>query len=163
MKQVLCFALAFVLIFSIGMTAFADGSVTKPASSDTTTASFPSIPTYNLEAFNASDVSLGKYSAERASVSMAGFLDKADREAFLAAYDEAKSVTDRVVKYFFWLNVKNFEAPEGFAYFKFPFSCTGENVQVSVNGKSMEVVHVDGNSYYAKLTELGAVAISCDK
>ena len=32
----------------------------------------------------------------------------------------------------------------------------------TVNGNPMEVVHVDGVDYYAKLTEFGAVAIMCD-
>ncbi len=66
------------------------------------------------------------------------------------------------MKYFFWLDVKGgYEIPAG-DYIRYDFTCQGENVQLQVNGKDMEVVHVDGADYYAKLTELGAVSILCD-
>ena len=31
-----------------------------------------------------------------------------------------------------------------------------------MNGKPMEVVHVDGEDYFAKLTEFGPVMVVCD-
>ena len=49
-----------------------------------------------------------------------------------------------------------------FGYGKFKFNCAGDNVECTVNGKPMEVVHVDGDDYFAKLTEFGPVMVVCD-
>ena len=97
------------------------------------------------------------------SVGQEDLLSDSDRAVFMDALAAARAVTDKLVQSIFWLNVKDYEEPADFAYYRLIFSCTGENVQVSVNGKDMEVVHIEDTNYYAKLTELGAVTISCDK
>lgn len=89
-------------------------------------------------------------------------LPPADESIFMAAYEEAKAIQDRVVKYFFWLDVPEEYIPENFGYGKFEFNCDGENVEVFVNGNPMEVVHVGGEDYFAKLTEFGPVMVVCD-
>ena len=105
---------------------------------------------------------IGKDKIVYATVGLANLLPKADKEAFLKAYEAVKAIKDKVVKFFFWLNVKDgYKIPAG-DYLRYDFTCKGENVQCQVNGKDMEVVNVEGNDYYAKLTELGAVAILCD-
>ena len=90
-------------------------------------------------------------------------LSDEDKEAFLAAYEEAKAVKDKLVKYFFWLDVpETYKNVEDFSAFKFTFTCTGDNVVVLVNGKPMKVVKLDGNKYCAYLTEFGALSILTD-
>ena len=85
-----------------------------------------------------------------------------DEKIFMEAYEEAKAIEDRIVKYFFWLDVPETYIPENFGYGKFEFNCAGDNVECFVNGKPMEVVHVDGEDYFAKLTEFGPVMVVCD-
>ena len=85
-----------------------------------------------------------------------------DEARFMDAYEEAKAIEDRVVKYFFWLDVPETYIPENFGYGKFEFNCAGDNVEVFVDGKPMEVVHVDKDDYFAKLTEFGPVMVVCD-
>lgn len=85
-----------------------------------------------------------------------------DEKIFMDAYEEAKAIEDRVVKYFFWLDVPETYIPDNFGYGKFEFNCAGDNVECTVNGKPMEVVHVDGDDYFAKLTEFGPVMVVCD-
>ena len=84
------------------------------------------------------------------------------QETFMSAYEDAKAIEDRVVKYFFWLDVPEEYIPENFAYGKFEFNCAGDNVEAFVDGKPMVVVNEEGNDYYAKLTEFGPVMIVCD-
>ena len=85
-----------------------------------------------------------------------------DEKIFMDAYEEAKAIEDRIVKYFFWLDVPETYIPENFGYGKFEFNCAGDNVECTVNGNPMEVVHVDGEDYFAKLTEFGPVMVVCD-
>ena len=85
-----------------------------------------------------------------------------DEARFMNAYEKAKAIEDRIVKYFFWLDVPETYLPESFAYAKFEFNCAGDNVEVFVDDKPMEVVHVDGEDYYDKLTEFGPVMVVCD-
>ena len=71
---------------------------------------------------------------------------------------------DKVVKDFFWFDLKGEKLEKG-TYVRFIFKCDGQNVKVTVNGEEMEVKPVEGkeNTYLAKLTKLGAVAILFDK
>ena len=85
-----------------------------------------------------------------------------DEARFMKAYEEAKAIKDRIVKYFFWLDVPQAYIPDNFGYGKFEFNCAGDNVQAFVDGKEMEVVHVNGDDYFAKLTEFGPVMVVCD-
>ena len=160
MKKILAFALALTLILSISVTAFAD----KSPSASAEVAVGPD--DYALEVCNSSDKVIDLVPSNkitRLGVGQAGSLDEADRKTFLDNYEEVKKITDKLVLYFFWLDVKNYEKPADFAYYRYWFSCSGENVKVTVNGKEMSVVNVEGSRYYAKLTELGAIAIICDK
>ncbi len=166
MKKIVAFALMLALVLSCGAVAFAANSPVshKASNNGGGTASLPTAD-FELKVYDGSDNMIEEISKDRivyAPVGYAGLLPKADREAFLKAYDDVKAVKDRLVKYFFWLDVKGgYEIPAG-DYLRYDFTCQGENVQLQVNGKDMEVVHVDGDDYYAKLTELGAVSILCD-
>jgi hypothetical protein len=162
MKKAFVFLLALVMVFSLSVTAFAEvtqyPSVTSSGGLDGEVC--------GLEVYNAKDELIDFIPASKVlklSVGQANALSKEEADAFLKAYEEAKSVTDKVVVYFYWLDVKDYKYPEDFCYIKYPFSCPGENVTFSVNGKPMEVVHVDGSKYFAKMTETGAIMICCDK
>ena len=96
-------------------------------------------------------------------VKEANQLSDEDKEAFLAAYEEAKAVEDKVVKYFFWVDIpETYKNTDDFSAFKFTFTCTGENVVVLVNGKPMKVVKLANNKYCAYLTEFGALSVLTD-
>lgn len=172
MKKVLAFVLVAALVLSIGVTAFADNSpvvkdYTRVTADGSASAPAPaSTDESGLEVCNVKDEVIDivpDSKVVRLSVGQENLLSDADRSVFMDALTAARAVTDKLVQSIFWLNVKEYEEPEDFAYYRLRFSCTGENVQVSVNGKDMEVVHINDTNYYAKLTELGAVTISCDK
>ena len=173
MKKVFALILAFALVMSMGVLAFAEEKVVSPdnggsaATVDLGWGMFP-IPApakKGLELYKADDKLLAVVPEEEVvqlPVGQAAELNAEDEEAFLAAYEAAKAVEGKVVKYFYWVDVPESYKTEDFAWAKYEFKCAGENVEVTVNGHPMEVVHVDGVDYYAKLTELGAVAIMCD-
>ena len=172
MKKILAFALALTLILSLGVSAFAEGeSPSKDSSSGTTSSALPVTKGLandgsGMAVCNASDDVIDTVPSSkvvRIGVGQAGILAAESKDALIKAFGEVKSVTDKLVMYLFWLNTNGYTAPEGFKYYKLPFTCAGENVKVTVNGKDMEVVHEDGASYFAKLTELGVVCITCDK
>ncbi len=167
MKKFLAFALIFALVLSCGVTAFAAvSSEVAPSHDDAATAPMPGgTGDWVLEVYNKEDVLIDvvpKEKVVRLQVGSANALSPEDKETFLKCYEDVKDVEDRIVKYFFWLNTKDYVEPEDFAYYKWPFSTSGENVSVTVNGKDMEVVSEGGIKYFAKLTELGAVAILTD-
>ena len=95
-------------------------------------------------------------------VSEAPKLSDEDQEAFIAAFEDARAIEDMVVHDFYWFDIPEEYKTEDFSWLKYEFNCAGELVEVTVNGNPMEVVHVDGEEYYAKLTEFGAVAIMSD-
>ena len=170
MKKAVAIVLAAALVLSIGVTAFADNSpVVRDYTRVTADGSTPapaSTDESGLEVCNVKDEVIDVVpdsKVVRLSVGQEDLLSDADRAVFMDALAAARAVTDKLVQSIFWLNVKDYEEPADFAYYRLIFSCTGENVQVSVNGKDMEVVHIEDTNYYAKLTELGAVTISCDK
>ncbi len=169
MKNALALILALAVVLSLGVAAFAGSSPEgSPAEAPKEYYYGPPLDTLKkdaglLEAYDANDKKIGDIPAEDVTQVVVGDADKleaADKETFLAAYEEAKAVESKAVKFFYWLQVKNL--PEGCAYVKYPFTCSGENVQVTVNGNEMEVVSLGGDEYYAKLTEFGSVAILCD-
>ena len=169
MKNALALILALAVVLSLGVAAFAASSPEgSPAEAPKVYYYGPPLDTLKkdaglLEAYDANDKKIGDIPAEDVTQVVVGDADKleaADKETFLAAYEEAKAVESKAVKFFYWLQVKNL--PEGCAYVKYPFTCSGENVQVTVNGNEMEVVSLGGDGYYAKLTEFGSVAILCD-
>ena len=165
MKKILAFVLVFALVLGVGVVAFAAKSpAPSPANGGYTTRTATTTGN-DIELLNANDEVVATVPAGEViniPVGQADKLSDADKEAFLAEYDRVKEIKDRVVKYFFWLDIPAKYKTADVAYAKYPFTCTGENVEVTVNGKSMEVVSEGGASYVAKLTEFGAVAILCD-
>ena len=174
MKKVFAFVLAFALVMSLGVVAFANSSPVSPSSSGSDTAAVdigfttpmaPAKKEGGMALYNADEKVYATVPAEDVTEVAVGDADKLsaeDKEAFLAAYEDVKAVEGKVVKYFYWVDIPESYKTDEFAWAKYEFKCTGENVEVTVNGNPMEVVHVDGVDYYAKLTEFGAVAILCD-
>ena len=176
MKKILCVVLALVLVCSLGVSAFAVDSPSKDETSADTTAALPVIAEEeedeDLEAGfaicdAATDDVMTVIPADQVKmvpVDEADSLEDADKEAFLAEYEKVKEIKDKVVKYFFWLQIPEDYTVDAEHYLRFTFKCKGENVEVTVDGEPMEVVAVEGeaDTYFAKLTKLGAVAICCD-
>lgn len=165
MKKTLAFVLVFALVLGVGVVAFAANSpAPKPDDGGYTTRTAAATGT-DLELYDAQDKLLATVPGAEVvnvPVGQADKLSDADKESFLAAYDTVKEIKDRIVKYFFWLDVPAKYKTGDFGYAKYPFTCTGKNVEVTVNGNPMEVVSEGGSKYYAKLTEFGSVAILCD-
>ena len=109
MKKILAFALMLALVLSCGAVAFAAGSPRPHKKSyDGVVTSLPAA-NFELDLYDGTDnkiEEIEKYKIVYAPVGYAGFLLKADREAFLNAYEDAKAVKDHIVKDFFWLDVK---------------------------------------------------------
>ena len=121
----------------------------------------PGMGIYNSDGEKIATVPAGQ--VKKTAVKNAKKLSAENKEAFLAAYEEAKNVEGKKLKSFYWLDIPSkYKNMEDFGYAEYKFTCTGENVQVTVNGKEMEVEQTGKNSYTAKLTEFGAVAIFCD-
>ena len=173
MKKVFALVLAFALVMSMGVLAFAEKDVTSPQGGGSASTvdldwgpfTVPAPAKKGMELYNSEDKLIAVVEEEeiiQLPVGQAAELGAEDEEAFLAAYEDAKAVEGKVVKYFYWIDIPEKYKTEDFAWAKYEFKCAGENVEVTVNGNPMEVVHVDGVDYYAKLTEFGAVAIMCD-
>lgn len=166
MKKAVSLLLAVVMVMGLGVTVLAAGSPTSSGTSGTTTAAQPTSPlAKGLGLFNSDDEKYATVPANavrKTSVGNANKLDDEDKEAFLAAYEDAKNVDNKIVKYFYWLDIPGKYKTDEFAYAKYIFTCTGKNVEVQVNGKDMEVEKIGRYTYSAKLTEFGAVAILCD-
>ena len=173
MKKVFALVLAFALVMSMGVLAFAEKDVTSPQGGGSASTvdlgwgpfTVPAPAKKGMELYNSEDKLIAVVEEEeiiQLPVGQAAELGAEDEEAFLAAYEDAKAVEGKVVKYFYWIDIPEKYKTEDFAWAKYEFKCAGENVEVTVNGNPMEVVHVDGVDYYAKLTEFGAIAIMCD-
>ena len=152
MKKVFALVLAFALVMSLGVTAFAGSSGGGASSASTVdlgwgnfTVAKPAPAKNGMELYGADDKVIATVP-----------------EDLIAIVPVAQAVEGKVVKYFYWIDIPEDYKTEDFAWAKYEFKCAGENVEVTVNGNPMEVVHVDGVDYYAKLTEFGAVAIMCD-
>jgi len=121
---------------------------------------------FAFDVVDAEDETIGAVPASEVTivpVKAADQLPEKDKEAFLKAYEEAKAVKDKVVKYFFWVDIpESYKSDSNFDAMKFTFTCTGDNVVVLVNGKPMKVVKLDGDKYVAYLTEFGAISILTD-
>ena len=159
MKKIISILLVVAVMFSLGVTAFAKGSPVATEPKKTTGIGGNGI-------YNSNDEQIGLVPQRKIvfhTVANAGRLPAEDKDAFLAAYEEAKNEQDRTVRNFFWLDIPDeYKNMDGFAYAKYFFNSRGQNVQVTVNGNPMEVVNIAGSSYYAKLTEFGAVSITSD-
>lgn len=121
---------------------------------------------FAFDVVDAEDETIGAVPASEVTivpVKAADQLPEKDKEAFLKAYEEAKAVKDKVVKYFFWVDIpESYKSDSNFDAMKFTFTCTGDNIVVLVNGKPMKVVKLDGDKYVAYLTEFGAISILAD-
>ena len=175
MKKFFSMLLALILVCSLCVSAFA----TSPSAGGTSAVTTAALPvteededTPEVKGFaiceTATDDVVKEVPADQVKmvpVGEADELEEADKEAFLAAYEDVKKIDDAVVKYFFWLGAPEEYTPGEGQYFRFIFVCKGENVRVTVNGEEMKVEPVEGkeDTYLAKLTKLGAVAILCDK
>ena len=159
MKKIISILLVVAVMFSLGVTAFAKGSPVVEPTKKTTAVG-------GMGIFDSNDKQIAVVPPQKIvnySVANAGRLPAEDKDAFLAAYEEAKNVQDRTVRSFFWLDIPDeYKNMDGFAYAKYNFNCRGENVQLTVNGNPMEVVNISGSRYFAKLTEFGAVSITSD-
>ena len=97
------------------------------------------------------------------NVGQADQLSAEEKDAFLNAYEEVKNMEGKIVRRFFWLDVpQSYKDLEDFAYARWEFSTRGENVQLTMNGKDMEVIKLGQGRYWAKVTEFGALAIISD-
>ena len=185
MKKFLSALLILALVCSFGVSAFATSPAATPVDEEgETTAALPEAEPENVLVTKedgtteevlgfaicdaATDEVEGVIPADEveliAVADAADKLDEEDAEKFLEEFEKVKAIEDKVVKYFFWLKVPEDTLKDG-EYLKFVFKCKGENVGCTVNGEEMEVVAVEGaeDTYFAKLTKLGAVAITCDK
>lgn len=164
MKRIITFLLVLVLLLGLSVTAFADKSPSGGDSSGKTTSRYPAASN-GLTLYNSKDEEIGAVPAKdvkKIAVGNAKKLDESDKEAFLAAYEDAKKVEGKIVKYFYWLDIPEKYKTDDFAYAKYSFTCTGKNVEVTVNGNKMDVEQTGRYTYAAKLTEFGSVAILCD-
>ena len=159
MKKFVTFLLVLTLILSMSATAFAAGSPTSTGPKTAATGG-------GLGLYNDADKRIAAVPESKVlklNVGKADQLDAADKDAFLAAYETAKNTEDRVVRRFFWLDIPDeYKNMDGFSYAKLTFGCRGQNVEVTVNGKPMEVVKLGHGQYYAKITEFGVVSITSD-
>jgi hypothetical protein len=172
MKKVLAMILVLAAILSLGVSAFADGSPVAPGSdggnpdlgwADVTTRVPAAKKEDKLVAYDKDGNVIGEFElGKEVAVGNADKLSEEDKEAFLAAYEDAQNIKDSVVKDFFWLPIPKELENVDFAYVEYKFYCAGKNVKLFVNGHEMEVDHIKGNEYKAKLTEFGAIMITCD-
>ena len=154
MKRFVCLILIAVLALSLSSTAFAATAVGASNfgaslllgvydSSDRKIAVIPTKDIWIVAPVNAEDLPPVKH------------------EAFLKACKEELGKDDDTTRSLFWLDITgNYLEMKDFGYVRYPFRCHGSNVKLTVNGKEMEVVNIQGSSYYAKLTECGTVCIS---
>lgn len=175
MKKMFALALTLVLVLGLGVTAFgvnsSSGPDTPPAGPEEIVIIVPSpspspvTPTTmgkGMDVYNAEgDViyTVPEDDITQLTIGEADKLPKDQKDEFLQAYEDAKTIEDQLVKYFYWLDVPDRYKTEDAAWYKFEFKCAGEGVLVTINGIPMEVVHVDGVNYYAKLTAFGPLAI----
>ena len=165
MKRIISFGLVLMLILSLGITVLGAGSPTSGSTSGSTTSAQPQATARGMDLFDSNDNRIATVPAgsiRKISVANANRLGEEDRAAFLAAYEEARSIEGRVVKYFYWLDIPEKYKTDDFSYANYIFTCTGSNGSVQVNGKDMEVEMIGRNKYCARLTEFGSLAILCD-
>ena len=163
MKKIISLILALAVLCSLGVSAFAAGSPTKTTKVEEDVA-IPTTdsngdPCYAICSLEDDSV-IRTIPVDEVSfipVGQANSLAKEDADAFKAEYKNVKSITDKTVQSFFWLDIGDNEVNEG-EYFKLDFVCKGDDITVTSNGNEMAVV-TGSEMCTAKLTEVGAIAI----
>ena len=155
MKRFVSILLVITVLLALGIPAFAAGSPTGSGKKNEAMS--------GLVLYNSDDKVIGVVPTKdiiRYNVRQADKLDAADKEAFLAAYEDARKVDDKVVLQAFWLDVPDEYKTSDFAYARYYFNTVGRNIGVSVNGNDMEIGRLGNGNYFAKLTEFGTVVIT---
>ena len=156
MKKFVSILLAVTLMLSLGVSALATSPVPPTEGGKGS----------GLRIYNDEDVLIAVVpwpEVTRLGVGQADQLKAEDKDAFLAAYDDVKNMEGKIVRKFFWLDVpQSYKDLEDFAYARWDFGTRGQNVQLSMNGKDMEVIKLGHGQYWAKVTEFGALAIISD-
>ena len=156
MKRLISALLVITVLLALSASAFAAGSPTGSGKKDTGLT--------GIAVYNSNDKRLAVVPTKditKCNVRQADKLDAADKEAFLKAYEEAKNIEDKVVLRVFWLDIADeYKNMDDFSYARYYFTTPGRNVELSVNGKDMEIVRLGNGQYYAKLTEFGTVVIT---
>ena len=171
MKRLLAFLLVLTVFLSIQVTAFAarDAGVAVPPNRPGPAAASEDVdggPLGKYFLYNASDELIDEILSNQVlkiSILSASSLNKADGESFLRSYKAAKAVTDKHLRYVQWIDIPKSYKTDDLAYMTYFFDCEGGSVEVTVNGNPMEVKHVSGLRYCAKMTEFGTVAIYNDR
>ena len=169
MKRLLAFLLVLTVFLSIQITAFAaraDGLPPNRPGSAAASEDVDGGPLGKYFLYNASDELIDELLSNQVlkiSILSASSLNKADGESFLKSYKAAKAVTDKHLRYVQWIDIPKSYKTDDLAYMTYFFDCEGGSVEVTVNGNPMEVKHVSGLRYCAKMTEFGTVAIYNDR
>ena len=159
MKRFVSILLVITVLLALGVPAFAD--IPSPTGSGKRDGGAAGS---GLQIFNSDDKLIAVVPSKeviRYNIRQADKLDAADKEAFLAAYEAAKNSEDKVVLQVYWLDIPDeYKNLDDFSYAKYYFRCGGRNIELSVNGKDMEIGRLGNCNYYAKLTEFGTVVIT---
>ena len=169
MKKILAIILAVAAVLSIGAVAFAVSSpVPAPAGVSAKATYDIADPAEVKDTDIPVKSTIPAEAVKTTAIDKADSLSEEDAAAFKAAYEEIQNLKDGKVYKFFWLAIDEEAAGEDFEGLDednalvYRFTCPGENVRVTVNGKEMTVVDFGSSKYAALLTEAGAVAIVTD-
>ena len=162
MKRIVTLVLVVVLVLSLSIAAFAEYTNGVPA----IVVNGGSGPSLLLGVYNSANKKITVIPGEDIAIytiKSASEIPWEDQEAFLKACEETGSTKDKTVRAPFYLWIReDYKELDGFAYVRYPFTCVGKNVKLTVNGKEMEVCPISENSWFAKLTEFGTIVISSD-
>ncbi len=161
MKKFLALVLAFVVVCSFSVVAFAAGSPTPYDPGTYYTPTGTDKETKGPQLF----VDEKEIDGDIIDITDADKLEDSDKEAFLQAFEAAKERANskgKVLKYMFWVPAAGVELAEGQTA-DLKFSCEGTGIFVTSNEEEVVVEANEGIEYTAKLTELpAAVAVFVD-
>ena len=156
MKRLIALVLVVVLALSFSITAFAKQGAVRPADNAGSN--------LLLGVYNTSDVKIDVIPTKDILILTPEFADQLSPYQQMELWNvcaELETENDGRTRSVFWLQIYgNYFNEKDFAYVRYPFRAYGADPKLTVNGKEMEVVNLTGTSYYAKLTECGAVCIS---
>lgn len=155
MKKVISLVLVITMLLALGVTAFAAGSPTGTGKKETGITGAGGV--YDENGKRASGVPSNAVIVRY--LPQANTLEDADKEAFLKAYEDAKNIEGKRLVNVVWVDIADeYKSDVGFVRYYFVTPC--RNIEVSVNGKDMDVVRLGNGQYYAKLTDFGPVVIT---